>query len=62
MSTANFAIVDYCSLISLNLTLALNHIHGDACRVPHVSLLRHGSGCPNPEQGQKTASSELLRR
>ena len=29
MSTANFAILDYCSLISLNLTLALNHIHGE---------------------------------
>ncbi len=29
MSTANFAILDYCSLISLNLTVALNHIHGD---------------------------------
>jgi hypothetical protein len=31
MSTANFVILDYFSLISLNLTLALNHIHGDAC-------------------------------
>jgi hypothetical protein len=31
MSTANFAILDYCSLISLNLTLALNDIHGDEC-------------------------------
>ena len=29
MSTANFAILDECSLISLNLTFALNHIHGD---------------------------------
>jgi hypothetical protein len=29
MSAANFAILDCCSLISLNLTLALNHIHGD---------------------------------
>jgi hypothetical protein len=33
MSTANFAIFDYCSLISLNLTLALNHIHGDECSI-----------------------------
>jgi hypothetical protein len=33
MSTANFAILDYCSLISLNLTLALNHIHGDECSI-----------------------------
>ena len=31
MSTANFAILDYCSLISLNLTLALNHTQGDEC-------------------------------
>ena len=31
MSTANFAILYYCSLISLNLTLALNHVHGDEC-------------------------------
>jgi hypothetical protein len=27
----NFAILDYCSLISLNLTLALNQIHGNEC-------------------------------
>ncbi len=29
MSTVNFAILDYCSLISLNLTLPLKQIHGD---------------------------------
>jgi hypothetical protein len=28
MSTANFAILDYCSLISLNLTLAPNVVRG----------------------------------
>ena len=33
MSTANFAILDYCSLISLNLTLALNDIHGVECSI-----------------------------
>jgi hypothetical protein len=27
MSTANFAILGYCSLISLNLTITLNQIH-----------------------------------
>jgi hypothetical protein len=31
MSTDNFAILDLCSLFSLDLTLALNHIHGDEC-------------------------------
>ena len=30
-STANFAILDYCSLISVNLKLALNHILGEEC-------------------------------
>jgi hypothetical protein len=33
MSTANFAILDSCSLLSLNLTLAHNHIHGDECQI-----------------------------
>ena len=31
MSSANFANLDYSSLISLNPTLALNHIYGDGC-------------------------------
>jgi hypothetical protein len=38
MSTANFAIPDLCSLISLNLTLALNHIHGDECSIAQALI------------------------
>jgi hypothetical protein len=38
MSNRNFAIPDLCSLISLNLTLALNHIHGDECQIANALI------------------------
>jgi hypothetical protein len=38
MSSVNFAILDYCSLISLNLALALNDKHGDECYIAHGSF------------------------
>jgi hypothetical protein len=34
MSAANLAILDYCSLISLNLTLLLNQFRGESAKVP----------------------------
>ncbi len=43
MSTANFAILDYCSLISLNLTPALNHSHGDECIIANALIQSIGT-------------------
>jgi hypothetical protein len=70
MSSANFAILDYCPLISLSLTLALNHIHisvriRDAIKLRNrdasIQLIRSPFSVPNQIQHMFIRSSDEVQ-